>query len=382
MKILTTLLLLIFSLTFFSCKKEPVNTINYKFEITDSLKLAVPNYASIDRATVFNFENETLNLLYFLVANRSEEYTEFIVYDLNKQSVLKKIKFPYGGENLFPPIHGLTIKNPDSLYVTNYYDTNIYLYNSKPELLKKYSYKYETENQIIEKLFSNTRLHKKIEIFNDKVHFSPRVYKRSSENNQSLAFQLNLKNNELINLDFKFPNNYFNSEVFTHVLSREYDGENFIYAPLKSHELWITDVNHNNIETKKIESDYFRQFTVESENDDIQKSVFNSVYNSSYGPIVFDKYRNIYYRFFYPGIDVQKDEKELGFMSLNKSYFTVIVLDENLNKITEIEMPKDSYDMGVFFVNSKGLNISTNHRNSKTLDEDFLKFHTLKMKKI
>ena len=380
-------LILFFVILFMlSCKKDnstteliPKQKDKFSLAIKDSIKLKIPNYSTIERSPVFYYEKDSVNELYFLTSNVYMKQNELIIYDLNTKEEAKKIIFPFEGNDAFPLIHGLTIKSPDSLFTTNYYETNIYLFNSTPNLIDKYSYKYETKNQVLEKLFSNTILNNKI-IYNDeKLYFSPKFNSHKFDNKQSLAFYLDLKSNKIVNQDFHFPEDFYKSPYFTHLLSREFNGKEFIYASKKNHNLWVTDIEHKKVKTINAKSRYFKSFSKSKRGIDVNKRLFNSVYYSIYGPIIYDKYRKLYYRFFYPGIDVNKRDKKLMIKSKYKSFFTIMILDQNFKIIDEIVMPKDVYDSNVFFVSKDGLNISTNHINNPTFDENYLKFNTLQL---
>lgn len=102
----------------------------------------------------------------------------------------------------------------------------------------------------------------------------------------------------------------------------------------------------------------------------VQKS--NSVKNPRYLSIVYDKYRNCYYRFFKPGYNIKKNEDPELFLEYPYQ-FSIIVLDENLNVKGETLMPPEKYDPFMFFIAPDGLYLAL-HCNHPEYNPDSLMF--------
>lgn len=87
--------------------------------------------------------------------------------------------------------------------------------------------------------------------------------------------------------------------------------------------------------------------------------------NHSYSTIIFDEYRNMYYRI--AEIGIEADEKKEQGRSVKQ--FSIIILDENGKKVGETLLPKRSHSRLTFFVTSSGL-----HLKKYSADEDHFIF--------
>ena len=92
--------------------------------------------------------------------------------------------------------------------------------------------------------------------------------------------------------------------------------------------------------------------------------------NYMYEGIIYDQYRNCYYRF----VSLPKTKEDLGSGDLKTSRIkdiAVIILDEDFNKIGETIIPQEYSNM-IYFVSKGGLNLLNLKKN--LADEDNMHF--------
>jgi len=99
---------------------------------------------------------------------------------------------------------------------------------------------------------------------------------------------------------------------------------------------------------------------------------------SHYESIIYDHYRNIYYRFAYPTLNVNSEQK-LSDLRFASNEFVIMVLDENLNIITERYFEGGTYLPNNIFITEEGLYISINHPRSKWNEENKMSFELLSL---
>lgn len=91
-----------------------------------------------------------------------------------------------------------------------------------------------------------------------------------------------------------------------------------------------------------------------------------------YGNILYDKYRNVSYRFAYLASEVNKNVPfELLF---SKKRFSIIILDSDFQKIGETVFPQNTYALALFFLNKDGLHLSENNIYNPEASNDLLVF--------
>ena len=90
-----------------------------------------------------------------------------------------------------------------------------------------------------------------------------------------------------------------------------------------------------------------------------------------YRSITYDKFKNIYYRI----ISLPANEEPDGQRNQNIVMpFSIMVLDEDFNIITERKLPAKSYDPRDYFITARGLWISANNEGAENFDEDKLSY--------
>jgi len=97
--------------------------------------------------------------------------------------------------------------------------------------------------------------------------------------------------------------------------------------------------------------------------------------NYAYRHIIYDEYRDVYYRFaLHPNENMNEDYD-------HGKPFSIIILDKEFKIIGETEVIKSFYYYDNFFVAHEGLYISNNHKNNPNLKEDILSFQLFKLKR-
>ena len=95
---------------------------------------------------------------------------------------------------------------------------------------------------------------------------------------------------------------------------------------------------------------------------------------SSYGRLLYDEYRKVYYRFAFEGIndsDLTSDSNDRATIKPSM----IIILNENFKKIGEYSLNRFKYDLNMTFVSRDGLNI----RLKAPENEDIIMFDILKL---
>ncbi|WP_373400475.1 hypothetical protein V8V91_13115 [Algoriphagus halophilus] len=92
--------------------------------------------------------------------------------------------------------------------------------------------------------------------------------------------------------------------------------------------------------------------------------------------IYFDPYKNLLYRFGWPGEEISKDEDPMQFSSTSP-FFTISIYDpSDFSLIKEFSLPRNIYLAHHYFVNEKGLNLFPMHPNNPEFNEDKMVIHT------
>jgi hypothetical protein len=117
-------------------------------------------------------------------------------------------------------------------------------------------------------------------------------------------------------------------------------------------------------------------FRADASSEEFQRYAFSS---SRYASMLYDSYRNVYYRFAFPTIpDVTADE--LRNLRTAPGPFVIMVFDENLKLLTEKLFEAGTYLPDNSFVGEKGLYISINHPDNPKNKEDQMAFEVIELR--
>ncbi|MCO6175079.1 DUF4221 domain-containing protein [Flavobacterium sp. NRK F10] len=348
------------TIIFYSCSEKKSQAY---LQITNEniILPVVENYADLHINLDYSNSNGT-DYLTYLTRNTISGEQEILFFDLKSNKIVKNLIFSENN-GFSKSINSFTNIETNNLFATGSFNDTIYITDLNAKILKK---AYLFDENIVSNLTSTTG--KKIIYKNNKIYFSPEISFETINDltNKSIFYTYNFESDKIEDLHFYYPKEYLSSKVFNPEFSYCYDGKNILYSPLNSDELWVTDLDHKNFKKVNAKSDYFREFRpYEKQPQSMQEAIFNYCFYSYYTFIAFDKYRNVYYRFFIPGIDIDMDNKTLVQQKETPQKMSIIILDKDLNKIGETLFENQNLQSS-YFITPDGLYIEVKN-DDKTL---------------
>jgi len=159
-----------------------------------------------------------------------------------------------------------------------------------------------------------------------------------------------------------------------HIIS----GNNIIYSFPASHSIYSYNFVNNIQIATEFKSRLF-EFILPMNSKSVNSFKARNEYfltQPSYGPIIFDEYRNLYYRVAYHPIS--NDDLLLNDPQKSRIKQTsIVVTDDNFNFITETVLLRFDYTETMFFVNSEGLHLAKWSKSK--MDEANLYFDVFKL---
>lgn len=382
-KIASIVIVLFFT---FSCSENnKINNKKYDQKLIEtSVEVAIKINENINPISTClrYFENDKKEILAYMNGKENE----ICFFDINNKILLKTIHFDKKGPNGVGKVIGFDIVNFDTIFIsskTHYTSLFIVDTTAKVKLKIDFSDVMEKDAFFMTSMLE-TRFFTNVSYDNGEVllgnFFGGSVSEIKKFNNFSVGYSYNIKQNKKNQLKLTFPSfSYRNNKVTGSMYTSIFKKNKIILSFCSLDEIFIS----NNLNTfKKVDcrSRYITKKFKTYEIPDLEKSVRSVVENPRYLSLVYDEYRNIYYRFAYPGIKLNSDS---DFMALNsfKKVFSVMILDENLVTIGETLMPEDRFNPNMYFINKDGLYISENHIRNPKFDPDYLKFKLFELTK-
>lgn len=315
---------------------------------------------------------------YLFAYNHVEKNLHFINFSDGR--VALKVPLTYDGPNSAQQAMGFTLIGMDSVLVT-FNPPAIALVNFKGEVIWKKKIN-DDLSSLMTIITSTTKpiLKNGSNLFGPQPFFMDHLGMEASDIlKQRLVFSLNLDSGNISWHDVFYNSNYWEHGKKPSDFSWDHRADYIYIAPLYDHEIIIFDTNTMEIVMRKdIGSDYINDFQYANERaPDGATSLQNKLTHDKYGPFIYDKYRNIFYRFFLPGYRLQEDLslEELRPLNRSRGNSGVMVLDSNLNILGEhlFEEFEIHPEMNMF-VGKQGLYLSLNNENHPEYTDDHFRY--------
>lgn len=372
----TTYLLLLASLSLFilsACEKAEKNK---SYQLIRS-----------EHTLAFALDEQTKNVTPFLSYYRDKKGKEYIVlqsysmqfrsnkfyfYDKDSQKLAFKIEPEREGPNGVGRIVGCYIQDWDSLYLTSLFEPEIIRINKNCQIQEKINY---------EKADDGTRLYYDcFGSFKPATLIGRDLYIYSSPNRliekDYVSATINLDTKEIKALPFVYPD-YPGSSVklkrygLEGSYSRSFDGERFVYSFIYDESVYVANIAHDSIRKVPVKSEYIDQIQLP---DELTAQAIDFCQNALYGNLIYDPYREVFYRIAYPATTIEKGVRAMELSEYGRKNFSIIILDKELNKLGETLFPDYTYNSRQLLVLPDGLYLCNSHFMNPDFNDDILSF--------
>ena len=358
---------------------EPV----YKTELVETKKITLP----VDENTyylsksIFHFEDEGKEYLSFGNQTKRQYATEIIIYDLNEHDIHKRFPLLREGPNAIPAAYGaVPLENPD---VFIYYQGNIdriTLSDGNGQVIKRY--------QITSPDGQPVSLHEGFSYaqfpsfwIDSTVYFRQSVLRplvRPEDWKTIPMFaSMNLKNGEIKRSSLCFPS-IFDTDVknlssgHSFMYNYNYKKNLLVCSFCEFDSLMVTD-DFKNIRWYNGKSRYLKTIRPKLRGEaEGFAGITEAKESASYSHIMYDEYRDIYYRF--AEMPCELGPNEYVYNDAKAREFSVIIFDKDFRIIGETKFPGNKYFYKMSFIGRDGLYISENNEANPEFDENKLVF--------
>lgn len=308
---------------------------------------------------------------------------EIQAFDINTEQSLFKLVIDDEHFNQTGLLMGTALKSVDSIFLFSEVPSTVFLTNKSKSFFKTYDFDNLKEYYgpvVSSAYFNSTPL-----IYNNKMTFKTFVggnYTNFDENDlykQKLLVELDLTNGSFEFLPFTFPQDYWLSGKkhiefsFTGDLDKR-----IVFSFWGSHNIYYTEnntVKAVNAKSKFIE-DNLPNIPLEGTREDRRNYMALS---SHYGSIVYDPFRDVFYRLCYPYQEAESTDQIIR-KARYPNKFSIMLLSSKLEIIDEILFENNIELLpSNLFVSSHGLYISSAHPDNPNSNEDSLSFRLLKV---
>jgi hypothetical protein len=374
--------LFIFVGLLFSCQNE-------KSKETQSLQL-VPSGTFLK----FDLDDSTANistgLQYFqgdqeYLFNANWATNSLQIYDLQDQKLAKELFFDFEGPNGIGGLFGFKVQSMDSIFLfTAPFGSRFMMVDSEGEIKKRIDYQipeglgsffvhnaYMLSPPVIQGglLAANTRFSANI-----------REVTQALLSSKNIGIEVDLNTGESKRMAHFFPSDYLASGQKMLDLSRAQGKDKIVYSFFGDHQLYYSSAFDLPLRPIQAASSYLENSMPVFQSDSPSELILQyNLASSRYGSLLYDSYRNVYYRFAFP-TQADLTVEEIRELPNVPGPFVVMVFDENLKLLTEKLFEAGTYLPDNSFVGEKGLYLSINHPDNPQNKEDQMSFELVELK--
>ena len=359
----------------------------YSKELVESKKVTLPcdeNTYFLSKS-IFQFEEDGKEYLHF--ENSRKGQYEIITFDLEKQDVHKRLPIAPEGPNGIPAMYG-SKPFPDSKNYLIFQGMafRVTQMDGDGKVLRNYQLK--SPGRFVRMILS-TFCYFPSFVRDSVLYVDQRVASRKKRNldRYPIFATLDLRTGELGFAPLDFPKTFKGD--YSHIRSGDsftydynYKENRLVCSFLESDSIMVTDdLTHTKWYNAK--SQFLDSMIpyLNDAGDDVQ-DIIRREQKAKYWHIMYDKYRDVYYRFAEMPCELAKDENPYDEFAPKAREFSVIILDKDFRIIGETKFPGNKYFIRMSFVGRDGLYISENNLANPDFDEDKLVFACFKLEDV
>lgn len=374
--------ILFLSILFLLCSCDERKTYGkYALQASDSyLTFPIDGNTRLPESFVSIFEEDGKEFLTF--PNRRYE---ILIYELESGKLEKKVNFEKEGVDAIERIEGYLMTSFSHICIPAP-DAVIAVTDTTAKIKRRIKYGKATNNDVVY-CFPKTSIHRPLYLINDSLYL-PQILNRTFGDDyigkSPLCVVVDTTTLLIRALPLKYESVITPSEVPYSVGSLSYsycyNEKDFIFSYKDSEFLIKVSPEGQIIDKYLAKSRYIdKPFVGANKNWDMQKTIRLNCEIPTYGNLIYDKYRKLYYRFVFPKTEMEDGEDYMEIIHNGRKLFSIMVLDEDLNVLGETIFPEYTYNPNIFFISRNGLYLSVSHFKRPDFDENVLRFQRIEL---
>lgn len=358
-------------------------TSQYFLEVSDVfIKFPIDEDTKLPQLSIFPFEEAGVEYVSF----QNDRKPEIQIYNVRTGKLLKKVIYDVQGEQgIIGGFMGYCIKDFSHIYLPSYYTQTLYVADTLGRINQKITFDKTTDGKKLVPITLASS--KQMAISGDSLIIPQTVnpiLRNKIMDESPISVLIDTRTHIVKDLPMKYlplvSEKEFGTAAFMAGVSYSkcFNGRSFIYAFAYSDNVHKVTLDHTEIIAVEAKSQYDNGVKVPRViSDEFQKMIKEQCEYASYGSIIYDKYRRVYYRIFYPNIPLGVERDYLELLRTGRKQFSIIVLNENLEIMGETLFPEYTFNPNLFMVLEDGLYLSTSHIKNPNYSDNELCFQRI-----
>jgi hypothetical protein len=339
--------------------------------------------------------------LYLYADSTSTEYltfqnyinNEILFYDLKTCKLSHKLQVANSGPDGVRRFIGYYIKTLNEIYLTESAMPQMAVVDGRGKIIRKIRYLETPTGTLLMPYTAQTNFYHPMVFIDNKIYITqphnPYASKNPNDmfNNSPVCMAIDAATGSVEPLPFTMPNDIVRGEDFGVTsmgielyFSRCFDGEQFVYSFYFKENIYVTDIAHQQIKEIPAKSKYIDKFAKMQRPSNVWLAMKRECEIPMYGNLIYDPYREVYYRVARPEASIGEDINPQELKSYQElvecgcKVFSIVILNKNFEVIGETLFPEYTYVSTCMFVHKEGLYISTSHFKNPNFNENELSF--------
>ncbi len=345
----------------------------------------------IDEETVVPLFNlytfEEMGVEYLTFSN--SDTRTILIYELQTGKLVKKISYDAEGPNgIGTRLYGYLVKDFNHIYIPNVNQSRIYETDTTGILRKTIDFSKIEEGFLSIPAYYTNHDDKQLYFIGDTLYI-PQTLNRTIGTDRwveesPVAVFIDTLSNKIKKFPMLHPhgeitsknyNSYIADLSYSNIMKDSF----FIYSFALDENLYKTNIQTGKIEKILAKSRYISNVNPIKLPSELTQLMKKTCEMPSYGNIMYDKYRKVYYRFVYLKSELKPNEDSRKILHNGKKEFSIMMLDENFKVLGETRFPAFTYVPHICFINKDGLYLSTNHFKREDYSDDVLRFQRIEL---
>lgn len=194
-------------------------------------------------------------------------------------------------------------------------------------------------------------------------------------------------NKEIVASGMLYPHEKINSDNYgLYIADLTYSSvcvdNNIVYSFALEDNLYKQNLHTGKIDQYMAKSRFISEIELVKLSLNSEETAKKNCEMASYGNILYDKFRKVYYRFVFPKTSLGKEDNYIEILQSGRKEFSIMILDQDFNLLGEVLFPPFTYLPQICFINKDGLYISVNHFKRKDYSDDILRFQLIKLQEL
>jgi len=339
-------------------------------ETTPNFSMGLQYYAEGEEELLFNINWNTNSIQ---------------MYDLKNGDLVKTIPFEKEGDQGVGELMAFHVHTMDSIFLFPFGASSFSLADTSGKVAKRFRYE-APENHTPGFVHNISYISPPI-VQGSKIILKTRPAIVSNYNEMTnemlakshLTFRLDLESLKTTLLPQNYPADYLEKGSKRFEFSMiEWDGK-VVYSFFGDHNLYWAENFEGPLKSIEGRSTYLNEtLPLFPKGGPILESQKYSFASSRYENLLYDRYREVYYRFAYPDLEVNSEE-EVRALRNNPGPFVIMVFDHELTLLGEAYFEGGKYLPMNAFVGKQGLYLSTNNPDNPEIVEDKMEFEVFSL---